>query len=130
MENATQRSARDDAKRDRSSRDLFAQRFAENLLTARRRVGLSQEALGYLAGLHRTEIGKLEYAERIARIDSIVKLATVLEISVDQLVDGLAWEPPERLGESGRFVSDGAAGEFSAGIPWRRSSSPAQTDRL
>lgn len=86
-------------------RDLFAQRFAENLVRARRLVGLSQETLGLLAGLHRTEIGKLEYGERIPRIDSIVKLASVLEVSVDQLVAGLTWEAPRRAGERGRFVS-------------------------
>lgn len=86
--------------------DLFAQRFAENLVRARRLVGLSQESLALFAGLHRTGVGKLECAERIPRIDSIVKLASVLEVSVDQLVRGLTWEPPERLGERGRFVSD------------------------
>lgn len=87
-------------------RDLFAQRFAENLVRARRLVGLSQERLGLLAGLHRTEIGKLEYGERIPRIDSIVRLASVLEVSVDQLVGGVTWEPPKQLGERGRFVLD------------------------
>jgi len=87
-------------------RDLFAQRFAENLVKARRLVGLSQERLGLLAGLHRTEIGKLEYGERIPRIDSIVKLASVLEVSVDQLIGGVTWEAPKRAGERGRFVSN------------------------
>jgi transcriptional regulator with XRE-family HTH domain len=114
----------------RSSRDVFGQRFAENLLRARRLSGLSQERLGQLAGLHRTEIGKLEYAERVPRIDSVVKLATALDISVDQLVDGLTWRPPERFGDPGRFVSDLPLTEFRPGTQWRRSSSPAQTDRL
>lgn len=68
--------------------------------------------LGQLAGLHRTEIGKLEYAERIPRIDTATKLATGFEIPVDQLVDGLTWKPRERLGESGRFVSDRPAAGF------------------
>ena len=44
--------------------------------------------LGLLAGLHRTEIGMLENGERLPRIDTVVKLATALEIPVDQLVDG------------------------------------------
>ncbi len=111
-------------------RDIFARRFAENLLSARRFSGLSQERLGLLAGLHRTEIGKLEYAERVPRVDSVVKLATALEISVEQLVDGLTWQLPERIGEPGRFVSNRPAGEFRPGTPWRRSSPPAQSDRL
>ncbi len=86
-----------------SDRQIVLKRVAQNLRRARRRLDVSQETLGILAGLHRTEIGMLENAERIPRIDTVVKLATVLEIPVDQLVDGVTWDPPERLGESGRF---------------------------
>lgn len=91
---------------DQSDRQIVLKRVAENLRSTRRRLGVSQETLGILAGLHRTEIGMLENAERIPRIDSVVKLATVLEIPVDQIVDGLTWEPPRRLGEAGRFKAD------------------------
>jgi transcriptional regulator with XRE-family HTH domain len=90
---------------DQSDRQIVLKRVAANLRRSRRRLDVSQETLGVLAGLHRTEIGMLENAERIPRIDTIVKLATVLEIPVDQLVDGLTWEPPERVGEAGRFVA-------------------------
>ena len=72
-----------------SDRQVVLKRVAENLRSARRRLGISQETLGILAGLHRTEIGMLENAERIPRIDTVVKLATVLDITVDQLVDGV-----------------------------------------
>lgn len=89
-----------------ADRDIVLKRVADNLRRARRKTDLSQETLGILAGLHRTEIGMLENAERIPRIDSVVKLATVLEIPVDQLVDGLTWEPPRRLGEAGQFKAD------------------------
>lgn len=92
---------------DQSDRQVALQRVAENLRSTRRRLGVSQETLGILAGLHRTEIGMLENAERIPRIDSVVKLATVLEIPVDQIVDGLTWEPPRRVGEPGWFKADG-----------------------
>lgn len=91
---------------DQSDRQVVLKRVAENLRSARRRLDISQETLGILAGLHRTEIGMLENAERIPRIDSVVKLATVLEIPVDQIVDGLTWEPPRRIGEPGRFKAD------------------------
>lgn len=100
---------------DQREREIVLSRVAANLRSARRRLDLSQETLGILAGLHRTEIGMLENAERIPRIDTIVKLATVLEIPVDQLVDGLTWVPPERVGESGRFVA--AAVELLPGSP-------------
>ncbi len=91
---------------DQSDRQIVLKRVAANLRSARRRLDISQETLGILAGLHRTEIGMLENAERIPRIDSVVKLATVLEIPVDQIVDGLTWEPPPRLGEPGRFKTN------------------------
>lgn len=91
---------------DQSDRQIVLKRVAENLRSARRGLEISQETLGILAGLHRTEIGMLENAERIPRIDSVVKLATVLEIPVDQIVDGLTWEPPRRIGEASRFKAE------------------------
>ena len=42
-----------------SDRQVILKRVAENLRSARRRLGISQETLGILAGLHRTEIGML-----------------------------------------------------------------------
>lgn len=66
-------------------------RFGENLRRARRRAGLSQEALGRGAGLHRTEIGFLEQGQRRPRIDTLVKLACSLDGPVDELLDGIDW---------------------------------------
>jgi transcriptional regulator with XRE-family HTH domain len=43
----------------------FARRLGENLIGARKAAGLSQEALSFEAGLHRTEIGMLERGIRI-----------------------------------------------------------------
>lgn len=99
---------------DQSDRQIVLKRVAENLRGARRRLDISQETLGILAGLHRTEIGMLENAERIPRIDSVVKLATVLEIPVDQIVDGLTWEPPRRVGEPGRFRTNQAQPQLAS----------------
>lgn len=90
-----------------SDRDVVLQRIAANLRRARRLADLSQESLGLKAGLHRTEIGMLENAERLPRIDTVVKLATALEIPVDQLIDGVTWELPQRIGEPGRFQVSG-----------------------
>jgi transcriptional regulator with XRE-family HTH domain len=70
-----------------------AARFAANLLRERKRAGLSQERLARLAGLHRTEVGMLERAQRIARIDTLVKLAGALEIGPDELLEGIEWRP-------------------------------------
>jgi transcriptional regulator with XRE-family HTH domain len=54
--------------------------FGENILIARRRADLSQEELGFLASLHRTEIGQLERGIRLPRIDTVVKLAGALSV--------------------------------------------------
>jgi transcriptional regulator with XRE-family HTH domain len=63
-----------------------AKRFGRNLWLARRRAGYSQEALGALCGLHRTEVGMVENGQRLPRVDTVMKLATVLEIGVEKLL--------------------------------------------
>lgn len=69
-----------------------AERFASNLLRCRRQVGMSQEELAAYASVHRTEIGKLENAERLPRIDTLVKLAHTLGVSSEDLLAGIVWE--------------------------------------
>ena len=69
------------------------ERFGQNLLAIRRRVGLSQEQLSFRAGLHRTEIGMLERGVRVARIDTLIKLAGGLGTTPEELLDGLMWQP-------------------------------------
>lgn len=68
-------------------------RLGQNLVRCRRRAGLSQEELSALASLHRTEISHLERGLRIARADTLVKLAGGLSMPVGDLFEGLAWEP-------------------------------------
>lgn len=70
-----------------------ARRFGANLRRARGRADLSQEQLGSRASLHRTAIGLLERGARIPRIDTLVKLATALEIPPHELVEGIVWTP-------------------------------------
>jgi transcriptional regulator with XRE-family HTH domain len=70
-----------------------ALRFGENMRRIRRGAGISQEALGFRASLHRTEIGLLERGERTPRIDTLVKLATSLGASPGELLDGISWNP-------------------------------------
>jgi transcriptional regulator with XRE-family HTH domain len=71
-----------------------ARHLGKNLWRARRRAGYSQEALGAICGLHRTEIGMVENGERLPRIDTAMKLAAALEVRVDQLIEGIEWIPP------------------------------------
>ena len=74
------------------STDLI-ERFRENLRRARRRADLSQEQLARLAAVHRTEIGLLESGARLPRLDTLVKLKCSLEVSADELLDGIEWLP-------------------------------------
>jgi DNA-binding XRE family transcriptional regulator len=78
----------------------FAIRFGQNLLRCRRHAGLSQEELGTRASLHRTEIGLLEHGKRVARVDTLIKLAGAMAIEPSELLDGLFWAPgdPRRSG--------------------------------
>jgi len=78
-----------------------ARRFGANLRRARRRANLSQEQLGSRASLHRTAIGLLERGARMPRVDTLVKLATALEISPGELIEGIAWTPG--TAEAGAF---------------------------
>ncbi|MGE5527042.1 MAG: helix-turn-helix domain-containing protein [Methanosarcina sp.] len=71
-----------------------AERIGKNLWRARRRAGFSQEELGALCSLHRTEIGHLEQGRRIPRVDTLMKIATTLEVGVEHLLRGIEWIPP------------------------------------
>jgi len=70
-----------------------AERFGRNLLRLRKQAGLSQERLAMLAELHRTEVSMLERGIRVARIDTLVKLAGALSVTPGELLDGIAWQP-------------------------------------
>lgn len=77
--------------------DAFARRFGANLAYCRQRTGnLSQEELGMRAEMHRTAVGQLERGERVARSDTLVKLAGSLGVPYDELLDGLLWTPSIR----------------------------------
>jgi len=53
------------------------------------RQGLSQEALGDLCQLHRTEISLLERGGRDPRLSTIVRLAHGLKVRASDLLDGI-----------------------------------------
>jgi transcriptional regulator with XRE-family HTH domain len=82
-----------------------AERFGANLRRCRRRAGLSQEQAAVRASLHRSAIGLLERGERVARVDTLVKLMGALEADADELLAGLEWLPGQT--HRGRFSVPG-----------------------
>lgn len=71
----------------------MADRLGANLANCRKRAKLSQEELAVRASLHRTAVGQLERGERVARVDTLIKLAGSLGIPPEELLDGMSWEP-------------------------------------
>ncbi|MGN6276839.1 MAG: helix-turn-helix domain-containing protein [Solirubrobacterales bacterium] len=72
------------------------ERFAVNLRRARAKAGISQEELGYMCDLHRTEVSLLERAGREPRLATIVKLSGALKVKPNELCDGISWLPKAR----------------------------------
>lgn len=69
----------------KSARDTFA----ANLRRERKRLNLSQEALGFSCDLDTREVSKLERSTRDPRLATIVKLANALGIPPAKLLEGI-----------------------------------------
>ena len=63
--------------------------FGTNLRRTRKTLGLSQEALAHLSGIHRTYIGSVERGERNISLENIVAIANALNIPIQELVKGV-----------------------------------------
>lgn len=61
--------------------------LAVNLIRLRQELGLSQEALAFEAGLHRTFVAHVERQARNISLDNIERLATALGVSVSRLLE-------------------------------------------
>lgn len=60
--------------------------LARNLVRLRNMRKLSQEELGFRAGLHRSTIGNLESGRHSPTFKNIMKLAGALEVRVEELL--------------------------------------------
>lgn len=74
---------------------MISRLFGENLKRQRKLAGLTQDELAVMASVHRTEISQLERGLRVCRIDTLIKLASCLEISPEKLLEGISWRPGE-----------------------------------
>ena len=64
--------------------------FGENLRSARRRAGLSQEALAYEARVDRAAISVFERGHREPNLRTLLKLARALELTPAELLRGVS----------------------------------------
>jgi transcriptional regulator with XRE-family HTH domain len=72
-------------KSNKRSQLTARERLASQLISFRKRAGISQEGLADLAGLHRTYVGGIERSERNVSIDNIEKLAIALKVDIREL---------------------------------------------
>jgi transcriptional regulator with XRE-family HTH domain len=87
--------------------EAAARRLGRNLFMARRRAGFSQEELGALACLHRTEVGFIESGRRLPRVDTLLKLSSALDVRPEELLEASNGSCP--------LLSGRAASPLSAG---------------
>jgi len=70
-------------------------RIADNLFLQRRRAEHSQEELAELAMVSAGQIGSIENGKTNAMLDTYVRLAGALSITLDDLLSGVTWTPGE-----------------------------------
>jgi transcriptional regulator with XRE-family HTH domain len=63
--------------------------FASNMRRERKARGMSQERLAELAGLHMTDVGRIERAERDPGVRTVAKIAAGLDIDPSELFAGI-----------------------------------------
>ena len=61
--------------------------FGKNVQNRRRALGISQEKLAELSGVHRTYIGMIERAEKNITLLNMGKIANGLNVPISQLLD-------------------------------------------
>jgi transcriptional regulator with XRE-family HTH domain len=79
--------------------DPFAAEVAEHVgrrvRRRRRAIDMTQEALAFRAGVHRTQITLIESGRRMPYPYTLVKIAGGLAVSTGRLFEGIEWEVAE-----------------------------------
>jgi transcriptional regulator with XRE-family HTH domain len=94
------------------------QHFGRNLRHARKARELTQEELGFLAGLDRTEISLLERGKREPRLATLLKLASALDVGPEALSRGIRWLPKAGQFEIGLSEPPGVDSGAEHGDGW------------
>jgi transcriptional regulator with XRE-family HTH domain len=74
--------------RRRSTQEILYE-LGERIRTNRKGKGMSQEGFADFRGLHRTEMGLLECAKTIPRLDTLLLVSQHLGLSVSDLLQGI-----------------------------------------
>jgi transcriptional regulator with XRE-family HTH domain len=72
--------------------------FGQRLGEVRRRVGVSQEKLAELAGLHRTYVSTVERGKKNISLVNIARLAAALDVEPGDLMPPLPKKSPKPRG--------------------------------
>lgn len=85
--------------------DDVAKAFSAKLVAARLRANLTQEELGFLSGLSRAHVSRLEKGEVDVRLSSFMRVAGGLGLDPAELLPGERWLPPA-IPSAGRFSAE------------------------
>ncbi|MGE0067025.1 MAG: helix-turn-helix domain-containing protein [Solirubrobacterales bacterium] len=79
------------------ARNSVLARFAANTQGFRHDADLSMDRLAFRASLHRTQVELILRGERNVTLLTLLKLCGALEVTPNELLDGLSWDPPPEL---------------------------------
>ena len=65
---------------------MLRETLSKNIKARREEIGLSQEALADLCGLHRTYISDIERCQRNVSIDNVERIAQALGVTASDLL--------------------------------------------
>ncbi len=81
------------------------EQVARRIRRRRRWLDMTQEELAHRASVHRTQIPLIERGRRMPKLHTLIEIATVLDLSPCQLLEGIDWSPG-RPAPRGRGGSD------------------------
>ncbi len=64
---------------------ILRRKFGIRVRELRKKLGLSQEELGFKANIHRTYVGAVERGEQNVSLDNIGRLAKYLKVTLSEL---------------------------------------------
>lgn len=85
------------------SNDELRERFGMNLRACRERLGISQEELGFRAGIHPTGVGFYELGKKLPLVETFIRLSGALATTPNELAAGISWTPGEAIVTPGGF---------------------------